>query len=485
MPTKKTLWNALPSADWDLGKARHLASRLGFSVHPKIVETIHKLGPRKTVAKHLFAPKPMPPPSEVVSMRETAEEMLADGPIRDREQRRLYQKLNRESYADYAVKWYDFACNPERSIQEKMVLFFQDVWVVAFQGVKSAPALFDYQARIRQSIAGTYPEMCLRLSQSWAMVRYLNLNQNRKGAPNENFARELFELFTLGEGNYSEEDIKEASRALTGYMANRQGKVVFRPQRHDDGRKTVFGKTGRFKLEDIIRLVFQQPAAARFLPAELCKAYLSQEPLPEPLIEELATLWRKNGYSLPYLYETLFASELFYKPEYRANLIKAPVHYYLGMLQDFELGVPPLPRASFRLNRQMGQPFFNPPNVRGWVGGKAWINSATLSARRQAAESLFFEYDEKRLNADEIKALEKVRAAGQTSFSIHLPTVRDWLTQSDDPVASLAQRLYVDSDPKLLHSIAPASNLDLFIANNANLRSLLLATLSAPSYHLH
>ncbi|MEM9227094.1 MAG: DUF1800 family protein, partial [Verrucomicrobiota bacterium] len=250
-----------------------------------------------------------------------------------------------------------------------------------------------------------------------AMIRYLNLDRSSKKAPNENFARELFELFTLGEGNYSEADIKEAARAFTGYRLG-QGEFRFAPYNHDNGLKSVFGQTGHFSGDQVIDIVFQQRAAESFIPRELVRFYLTEESLPEPFVRDLGRAWKKKSYDMAYLLKKFFGSKLFYAPEFRANMIKSPVQYYIGLCQDLKLDVAPFPGQVLGSLRSMGQEFSNPPNVRGWVGGKQWINATTLAARRQLAKRLFSPINEKSLNADDYVELEAARAAGRAEFVI-------------------------------------------------------------------
>lgn len=485
----KKAWSPLPDRYWNQDAARHLASRIGFSVHPDTVSEFHLLKPVGVVNKYLLKPRLMDPFPSIVTMqsaqenyRETAKLSREDR----REKRKELQKLNREGYADYAVAWHRFAVKKINAPQEKLSLFFQNVWVVAFQGVKNVPALFEYQNRIRSNITLSYPEMCKSLTLTLAMGRYLNLNQNKAAAPNENFARELFELFTLGEGNYTEQDIKEAARALTGYQFRPDGTVTFRLKAHDSGSKTIFGKRGRHQLNDLLRLTFQQETAATFLPGEFLKFYLSSDTIDPEYIDELGTLWRKNGYSLPFLYMTVFNSRFFYESQFRGSMIKSPVHYYLGLHQDFAIDVLPLPRECVRAGRLMGQSFFNPPNVKGWEGGRHWINSATLAARRQVAETLLQPLNTKRLNADETRALKQAETHGEApNYRI---AYADYLSSEDSPEAlarTLSTKIFATNPP--LEIIDLAKELieeDTGRLSSKAKRTLIFAAITSPSYQL-
>lgn len=484
------LWSPLPPKQWTRNHARHLCSRIGYSVHPTFVDRVFKLGPEETVKAFFAKPVELPELSGTAEMMSLENEMrqkarMSGTPL-TQDQKKQLQKRSRENYSDFALEWYAFAANPLYSPQEKLVSFFQNVWVVTFQSVKNVPQLIDYQARIRSGLNGSYPKLCRALATSPAMLRYLDLKKNRKDAPNENFARELFELFTLGEGNYTERDIKEAARALTGYAIDKDGHFHLRPKLHDARPKTIFGKTANFDLYSLIDLIFKQPAAASFLPSEFCRFYLSDTPLPPELLQSLADLWRDSGYSITALCKTVFASQLFYQPEYAGNLIKSPEHFFLGLLQDFDLDLSPLSRDTIRPLRTMGQAFFNPPNVRGWVGGKAWINAATLAARRQTIEAILYPSKNRNLNADESAALERDLASGPKRYALeNLDTLRKALPADSPVTAALASRLFASGAPSAIDPIPPQlAERRVGDLDDDTLRELLYALLDSPSYHL-
>ena len=322
----------------------------------------------------------------------------------------------------------------ERGLRQKWVLFLSDIYVVGFDKVHNPPFLYRHFDILSRGGLGPAPALAKAVSRSPAMMLYLDLAQSRREAPNENFARELFELFLLGEGNYSENDIKEAARAFTGYrLRPATGEVFLVPGQHDNGPKTVFGHTGNLTGDDVIDLAYGLPAAGAFLPHELVKFYLSDTMLPPEHLHALGDAWRtEGGYDLRWLARRFFGSRLFFAPEFRGDLIKSPIQYYLGMVGDLDLDVMPLPRFVLNPLRQMGQTLFTPPNVRGWVGGRAWINSASLAARRTMVELLFTPLDEEKLNADEQLDLAAAHANGVDRFTVadqrlepllHLPPV--------------------------------------------------------------
>ncbi len=487
MKTLQDPWSPLPEAQWNIETARHLASRIGYSIHPSIVKRIEKRGAAGTLKASFGKIRPFHKPEDIINMEgKMGEYQMMQRQADSAEKREMRQMMQRErnrTYGEFSVDWCVFARDPQNSPQEKLVQFFQDVWVVAYQGVRNPASLYDFQNQIRINLGKPYPELCRKLSVTPAMVRYLNQNQNRKGSPNENFARELFELFCLGEGNYTEADIKEAARALTGYTVNGREEVNFVKQRHDSGKKTIFGQTGNYGLDDVIDIVFQQPAAARFLPQEMVRYYLTEEGLDDEVIQPLADSWKESGYSIPHLVQTFFTSRIFYDSAFQGNMIKTPTQYYIGLLQDLELDVFPSPRRSTNQLRSMGQQFFNPPNVRGWVGGRNWINSATLSARKQLVSSLLYPFPRNRLNADEEQAVDAAIAAGTDHFTVTPLQLRNLFGEEPGRVAdAIAERFYVTQSGSNLQQLLRIIPRDQ--KGKGRFQAVLTTALSAPDYHL-
>ena len=236
-------------------------------------------------------------------------------------------------------------------------------------------------------------------------------------------------------------------------------------------------------MDDVLRMVFEQPAAATFLPNEMIRYYLTEDGLGPRMLQPLAESWKASGYSIPHLLTKLFTSRIFYEPGFMGNMIKSPVQYYLGLLQDLDLDVFPSPRRTTNILRTMGQQFYNPPNVRGWVGGRHWINSATLSARRQLVASLLQPVPTKRLNADEEAAVKAAEEAGRAEFTVPREQLAE-LARMDLTVLAeaMAKRFYVDQDSTALEEIF--SQLASSQQGPRFATSCLVATLTAPPYHL-
>lgn len=421
LPSERA-WQPLPASDWNPELARHLLRRTGWSALPAEVDRAVREGLPATLDR-LF---PVEPPAfdPPVFLTLAAERVAELEPRKrdatpearralDREQR----ELSRKALAELAFKWLQTAAAPDRSAFEKWLFFLSDVYVVSSEKVNRANAIYEHHDILRRHALGPAPVLTKAVSRSPAMIRYLDLDRSTRRAPNENFARELFELFTLGEGNYTESDIQEAARAFTGYRRNAQGFRLAERER-DPGPKTIFGATGPHSGDDVIDLAYAQPAAANFLPREMARFYLTDDPPPADYFAPLGDRWRAADFSLRQLCHHFFSSVVFYHPAHRASYIKSPVHYHLGLVQDLGLDVIPLERSTLQPLRQMGQSLYNPPNVRGWVGGRRWINSSTLAARRQLARTLCSPLDEDRLNADERLELATARDAGPRRFTV-------------------------------------------------------------------
>ncbi len=428
--TPEQAWQPLPASAWDASAARHLLRRAGWAARPAEVDRAVSEGLPATLER-LFPSTPPPFPRPVFMVK--AEERLVEVRAKKRaaatpEERRVVDRDERElerlASIEFSLKWLQAAADPARGAYEKWLLCLADVYVVAFEKVRRAEYHYVHRDLLRTLGTGPAPVLTKAISRSPAMIDYLDLSRSSKRAPNENFARELFELFVLGEGHYTETDIKQAARAFAGYRHGRDG---FRldPRAADTGSKTVFGRTGPWTGDEVIDLAYAQPAAATFLPREMARFYLTQTPPPPEFFAPLGATWRTSGFELRTLCHAFFGSTVFYHPDHRANYIKSPVHYLLGLVQDLGLDLLPLPRTTLQPLRQMGQNLLEPPNVRGWVGGRLWINSSTLAARRQLARTLCTPLDEDTLNADERLELTAARDAGRARFTVDDDRIRD------------------------------------------------------------
>src|SRR5262245_22092583 len=281
-------------------------------------------------------------------------------------------------------------------LREKLTLFWHNHFATSDDKVQSARLMFRQNCLLREHALGKFGPLLQAVSKDPAMLVWLDSNRNVKGAANENYARELMELFSLGVGNYTEKDVKEAARAFTGWHTDSEG-FRFDARTHDDGTKTVLGQKGVWDGGDVVRIVLAQPAAARFLVRKLYHFLVSEtaEP-PAALLEPLCESFRKSDHDVAGLVRTMLASRHFYSAHAFRQRVKSPVEFVVGAVQAVYLRADessadylPLPQQLLvgRLN-QMGQRLFEPPNVKGWRGGRAWLNTSTVLERDNFAEAL-------------------------------------------------------------------------------------------------
>jgi uncharacterized protein (DUF1800 family) len=490
LPKATEAWQTLPATEWNESAARHLLQRISFSATPAELARVLADGPVKSVERYFAHMPALPKPRQIADLETEGPEMYRNMAAGSPEARRMAQQKarerSREALFDLTIKWLQLARRPENSPAEKWLLFLSDVWVVGVEKVKNAALIYQHQDYLRKLALGRASNLAKLMSRSPAMIVYLDLQQSKPEAPNENFARELFELFTLGEGNYTENDIKQAARAFTGYR-QRQGEFQFTQRQHDNGRKTVFGQSGNFTGDDIIDLVFKQKAAGSFLPGQMVSFYLSEEALPAELTDALGTWWAGENHDLRKLAVKFFTSRVFFAPAFRDGFIKSPIQFYLGLLQDLDLSVAPLPRQLFGALRSMGQMPFDPPNVRGWVGGRSWINSATLAARRQLISALLSPLNEDNLNGDEQLELAAAYADGITNFTLDQARLADWARlPAADRARTLVKRYVPDlAGTDLEHQVASFLERSAQVSQApAATRAALSTLLESPHYQL-
>lgn len=488
-PSPQNAFDPVHPDRFDLPAARHLLRRLGYSATPEASAAALQAGPLATVRAAFATPRPMPKPREVDEFDEERPEIRRKVRTLDPVARKEYldeiRRRSRLVFADYAVQWFRFASDPANSPQEKLVAWLQNILVVGARKVRVPGLLFDYQETLRTGLRGDYPALLTAVMRHPAMIRYLDLNNSTAKAPNENFARELFELFTLGEGRYTEKDIKEAARALTGIRL-REGDYHFDPRTHDPGSKTIFGKTGDWGPQDVIRITAERPDLATFVADDFLKTFVTPGPVPRPFAEELGRRWRAQRLRILALPELVFTSAWFFHPENRGALIKSPHEFYIGLCQDLGLSTAAYPGDLLPALRPLGQEFFEPPNVRGWVGDRTWINSSTYAARRRLVAGLFRAIDETRLNADDRAAVERLRETTPAPLRVSDARLEE-LAASDSPealAAALESRLLPLPASPAFHNTLVTALTGAPPRDTRILRETLVALLQSPSCQL-
>jgi len=384
---------SLNVAKWDFTTAAHLLNRAGFGGPPSEIERLQKLGlaaavsslvdyeqtPDETADPDWAQPDP-DRQQRLVALRSATEEQR-------RELQQQEQRLQREHMVELRGWWLRRMARGPRPFQEKMTLFWHGHFATSVEKVREAYFMWRQNELFRRLATGNWLALLIEAGKDPAMLVWLDQAQSRKEHPNENFAREVMELFTLGEGHYTEKDITEAARALTGWSLDRATeKFVYRANTHDEGDKTFLGRTGNFDGEDVLEQIVAQPQAALFITAKLWNFFAGQPPAP-PLNQALAEVFRKAGNTFKPVLRAMFMSEEFYDPGLIRNQVKSPVQWLVGSARMLECELPP-PQASAAVLRTLGQDLFAPPNVKGWDGGLAWITTNNLLARYNEAAAL-------------------------------------------------------------------------------------------------
>ncbi len=390
-----------PDKPWTEPEAAHLLNRAGFGGTPSEIRTLHQLGREKAVAKLLdFGDESdrFPAPewtADEISRNQRREYFMERQKLNDiedpteraKERQQLQRKLRgtqREQTSQMIAWWLDRMLKTKHPLRERMALFWHGHFATSLQKVRAPQLMWQQNALFREHALGDFKRLTNAICEDPAMMIYLDTNQNRKGKPNENFARELLELFTLGEGNYSEKDIKEAARAFTGYnIDRRKAESRFLPRQHDHGKKEVLGESGRFKAPDIVAIALEQDACAKFIGRKLWEYFVCEDP-DKSTINDLAKVFKKSGFQVKPVVEAIFLSEAFYERAVIRDQIKSPVQFLVQLARQLELKKIPLNIATSALST-LGQALFYPPNVAGWEGGKSWINTNTLLTRYNVA----------------------------------------------------------------------------------------------------
>jgi uncharacterized protein (DUF1800 family) len=386
---------------WNRRLAAHLLRRAGFGGSPADVDRIASMPARDAVDAFINFPgtgslaarpalqDPLIPPRGLY--RGFAQGMAADSGIADA--RKAFQMQNnrvrRENLIALQQWWLGRMIASPAPLQEKMTLFWHGHFTSSPEKQTTAQELFMQNQLFREYALGNVRDLTLHVSQDPAMLRYLDNNVNVKAHPNENYARELMELFTLGIGNYTEQDIRESARAFTGwtFRRNPDGTGTFYDNRsvHDDGVKTFLGQTGNFSGNDIVNIIFQQPAASKWFATKLLSFFVYMDPEPA-LVNQVAALIVRNNYELKPVMSTLLRSNVFFSDRAYRALVKSPVEFVVGAHQLF--GVPDVAPVELATLRAMGQVLFYPPNVKGWDGGEAWLSSSTILTRENFANGV-------------------------------------------------------------------------------------------------
>jgi uncharacterized protein (DUF1800 family) len=354
---------------WDIRKVAHLHRRAGFGATRAEIQRDLRDGPEASVNRFL---DPLAPTDD--------ERQIVSG---------LRQGVLTSNDIDRLKAWWLYrVLNDRDPLREKMTLFWHSHFATSNRKVRSVELMLRQNELFRRHALGEFADLLTDVIPDPSMLIWLDGDSNRRDRPNENFAREFLELFTLGPGHYTEADIRQAARAFTGWVripgqGEEAPRFRFDPERFDDGEKTFLRRTGPWRPADVVRITLEQPAAAEFLCRKLYRFFVREDGEPgDTLIRPLAAELREHRYSIRHVLGVILRSRHFYAEAAHRQRVGSPVEFSAGILRTLEV-----PRPEVRLlalaqacDRQ-GQELFSPPNVRGWVGGRTWLNSTTVLER--------------------------------------------------------------------------------------------------------
>lgn len=363
---------------------QHLAWRAGFGETLPVISDWEKRRRKEIVNKVLIGPKHAELESvDVINATDLPDYKRTKDMTE--EQRKAVREMNTQGIKDLNVAWMNMMQKSEHPLREKMSLFWHGHFACRTQNV-----LFNQQliGVIRENALGNFGDLLTAVSKSPAMLQFLNNQQNRKQHPNENFAREVMELFTMGRGHYAETDIKEAARAFTGWGFDESGQFVFREKQHDDGVKSIFGKSGRYNGDDVLKLLLEQKQTATFITTKIFRYFVDDTP-DEARIQTLSEKFYDSGYDIKTLMREIFMADWFYDSKYIGNRIKSPVELLVGIRRTIPMAFEQ-EEVMLVFQRILGQVLFYPPNVAGWPGGRNWIDSSSLMFRLRVPQVILY-----------------------------------------------------------------------------------------------
>jgi uncharacterized protein (DUF1800 family) len=374
-------------SQWNYEKAAHLLNRIGFGGTPREIESAHAQGLDAILRQLVDArdePEKMPAPSwaHPQNLKEirAALQALKEGSPERKDKMREMQETQAAQILDLRYWWLKRMMTAQNPLREKMTLFWHGHFATSIQKVNNCYWMWLQNETLRGNALGNFKSLTRQISRDPAMMIYLDLQESRKEHPNENWARELMELFTVGIGHYSEEDIRESARAFTGYrLDNTTQDFQFAANQHDNAQKTFMSKTGAWDGDDVVDILMEQPACAEFIATKLWRFFVEDEPARSVVLAVAARL-RAEKYELRPVLREIFSSAEFFSKNAMHSRIKSPIEFLIQTAKFLEGDLPPS-RVVQNAMVQMGQLLFAPPNVKGWDGGRTWISPSTLLFR--------------------------------------------------------------------------------------------------------
>ncbi|MCJ8153296.1 DUF1800 domain-containing protein [Chryseobacterium sp. SSA4.19] len=294
------------------------------------------------------------------------------------EKKKEVQKINRLQNEELNLNFLNKMVSSNGQLREKMAFFWHGHFASRVQNPKFNRQILNV---IRKNALGNFKDLLFEVSQAPAMLNFLNNQQNKKDHPNENFAREVMELFTMGRGNYTEKDVREAARAFTGWSYDKEGNFTERQKLHDVDTKIFLGKTGNFTGADALNIILEEKATAKFITAKIYRFFVNEN-MDEAIVNTLSEGFYQSGYDIKKLMTDIFSSSWFYDRKNIGNRIKSPIELMAGIMRTLPMKIRN-PENLIVYQKLLGQMLIYPPNVAGWPNGKSWIDSSTLMLRLQ------------------------------------------------------------------------------------------------------
>lgn len=464
----------------------HLLQRAGFGPRAEDLPSLDQVKPEQLFQQLLKKSSARPVMLKVTSnaLDGLVKGIMMEGKMQElsKEQRAELRKQSRDALRVLNLRWLDEMVHSDAQLREKMAFFWHGHFACREINIYFQQQLLDI---IRTHALGSFGDLLREVSKSAAMLAFLNNQQNRKRQPNENFAREVMELFTLGRGHYTEADIKEAARAFTGWGFDMGGSFVFRKQFHDEGQKTVLGTTGPLDGDDVIDILLRQPQTAHYITQKLYRFFVNEEPDQE-LIKSISREFYQSGYDIRKLLTTIFSSAWFFEEKHRGVIIKSPVQLLVGMRRMLPMKFNN-EEVQLIYQRLLGQVLFYPPNVAGWPGGRNWIDSSSLMYRLRLPRLL---HDDEGIAAkpkddDDVMmgvADKTPKRNGMINVDIEWPVY----------ISAFAKTRKEELLPQMAACLLPYGRLDMELLNGSldlssrenYIRSLTIQLMSMPEYQL-
>jgi uncharacterized protein (DUF1800 family) len=480
-------------------KNQHLLWRAGFGIDIKNIDTISTLKSKEIFSQLEKSSKTPPEYYDFIdaSIKDIYAEIkdgkMIQGNMKnglDFEQRKKLRQQSNEDIKKLNLKWLEDMVNGDAPFREKMALFWHGHFACREHNIFYQQELLH---QIRTNALGNFGDLLKAVSKSASMLSFLNNQQNKKQHPNENFAREVMELFTLGRGNYTENDIKEAARAFTGWSYTPIGEFKFKQNQHDDGSKTIFGKTGNFNGDDVLNIILEQKQTAKHITQKIYKYFVNDD-VDVIKVNWLSKRFFSNNFDIAALMKDIFTSTWFYDEKNIGAKIKSPVELLVGIRKQLPMQLDK-PEIQLLFEKALGQWLFYPPNVAGWPGGKNWIDSSSLMLRLQIPRLIKDDTefalatkvdDDQQMGMREIfSKKEGKQLGGQFKISAHL-NWSDYIKKFDDVkrenLFEALKKTTLQSSTSI-NTLVVENNIDKS-SRETYIKSATIALMSTPEYQL-